>query len=164
MVDVVDGDEGWTPPAPGAIRRLATTAVTVTSESELRDAIAASDTTIVLGSDITVTQQIEVAGGQTNLVVKAGAGNTISGGGTTRVFYITDGAVSLDGVSLVDGSSGNAYGGCVYVEGGGASLTMVGGEIKNCEASSVRGRACRSTTHSHSPGKSVVMLFLVPHD
>ena len=61
MVDVVDGDEGSTPPAPGAIRRLATTTVTVTSESELRDAIAAAsdDTTIVLGSDITVTQQIE---------------------------------------------------------------------------------------------------------
>ena len=71
---MVDGDEGSPPPAPGAIRRLATTTVTVTSESELRDAIAAaSDTTIVLGSDITVTQQIEVAGGQTNLVVKAGA-------------------------------------------------------------------------------------------
>ena len=104
---MVDGDEGWTP-GPGAIRRLATTTVTVTSESELRDAIAASDTTIVLGSDITVTQQIEVAGGQTNLVVKAGAGNTISGGGTTRVFSITDGAVSLDGVSLVDGSAGYA--------------------------------------------------------
>ena len=162
---MVDWDEGSTPPAPGANRRLATTAVTVTSESELRDAMAASDTTIVLGSDITVTQQIGVAGGQTNLVVKAGAGNTISGGGTTRVFSITDGAVSLDGVSLVDGSWGNyvGYGGCVDVQGGGASLTMVGGEIKNCEAS-VRGRACRSTTHSHSPGKSVVMLFLAPHD
>ena len=159
---MVDWDEGSTPPAPGANRRLATTAVTVTSESELRDAMAASDTTIVLGSDITVTQAIEVAGGQTNLVVKAGAGNTISGGGTTRVFFITDGAVSLDGVSLVDGSWGDD-GGCVYVYGGGASLTMVGGEIKNCEAS-VRGRACRSTTHSHSPGKSVVMLFLAPHD
>ena len=54
------------------------------------------------------------------------------------MFYVTSGTLSLkDGVSVVNGYAGGAYaegsGGCVFVNGAGASLTMENGEIKNCQ-------------------------------
>ena len=84
---MVAGDEG-SGPTSGPRRRLTTSSTsTATTEAEIRTTIdntASGETaTIILGAVITVTQQLEVSGGQT-IVIKAGAGTTISGGDTTR--------------------------------------------------------------------------------
>lgn len=87
--------------------RVARAATTVSSQAELLAALAGSDTTITLGSDITVTNQINI--GRT--VTLEGNGHvlkptfTATGGGNDTVLAVIAGSPTLDRVA-VEGSAG----------------------------------------------------------
>ena len=101
----------------------------------LREAIAEASTTagvftaimfsnvssITVASPITIDNQSIVVIGPGALVANTGgsgapsaSGNLkISGGGTSQIFYVTAGSLTIDGVTLTGGSSSDAYGGAI---------------------------------------------------
>jgi len=89
---------------------------------EIAFAAALSGGTITLSGEISVTDDLTIAGDDEH---GADADMTVSGSGTARLFSIGAATVTLEGLALTGGAAGAGNGGAVYAAAG-ASVTITG--------------------------------------
>ena len=87
---------------------------------------------IIVGDDITFTSALTLSSGMTVAITGSSSGSVLSGGGSTRLFYVNGSTLLLSSLTLTGGSASTSgcdnigisdcYGGIAYVNAGYLSL------------------------------------------